>query len=159
MWFLLPHLHLVTLNTNQPQCNNLLVTIFMQFVNKIKWHWPKLYIQHIPTITRRNLGIFNHSICNYIRLCVGCDYFCNYLPTSSNLGKIRLTCDHYLLHPLMWMLLKLYSFVNKPLWPINCICNQILVTNWCTMCIMSMITIHIWSCMVKKFTWTIKNIY
>jgi len=42
-------------------------------------------------LTRRNLGICNHLICDYIQLCVVCDYFCNYLPTSSNLRRI---CDY-----------------------------------------------------------------
>jgi len=42
-------------------------------------------------LTRKKLGICNHLICDYMRLCVVYDYFCNYLPTSSNLGRI---CDH-----------------------------------------------------------------
>jgi hypothetical protein len=49
---------------------------------------------HMPAPSRytgRNVGICNHSICDYMRLCVICDYFCNYLPTSSNLGRI---CDY-----------------------------------------------------------------
>jgi hypothetical protein len=40
------------------------------------------------SITRRNEGICNHPIWNYMQLCVVCDYFCNYLPTSPNLGRI-----------------------------------------------------------------------
>jgi hypothetical protein len=43
------------------------------------------------SITRRTEGICNHPICNYMRLCVVCNYFCNYLPTSPNLGRI---CDY-----------------------------------------------------------------
>jgi hypothetical protein len=47
--------------------------------------------------------------------------------------------DYYLFHHPMWMLLRLYSFMNKPPWPINCMCNQNLITNLCTMCIMGML--------------------
>ncbi len=94
-------------------------------------------------VTKRNVGICNHFICDYMCQCLICDYFCNYLPTSPNWGGFATIlwymCNLYLFHPLMWMLLGLYSFMNKPSWPINCMYNQNLVTNWWTMCIMGMI--------------------
>jgi len=52
---------------------------------------------------------------------------------------LRLMCDYYLFHPPMWMFLRLYSFMNKPPWPINYMCNQNLITNLCIMCIMGML--------------------
>ncbi len=98
-----------------------------------------------PTHTRRNLKICNYLICNYMRLCVVCNYVYNCLPISPNLRKV---CDYtmtnvWLLssHPPIWIFWKLYSFLNKPPWPINCMCNQNFVTNWCTMCIMGTMSI------------------
>jgi len=65
---------------------------------------------------------------------------------------LQLMCDYYLFHSLMWIFLKLYSSVNKPPWPLNWTCNQNLVTNWCTMCILGIISIHIWGCPIKNST-------
>jgi len=35
-----------------------------------------------------------------------------------------LMCNYYLIHPPMWMVIRLYSSMNKPPWPISCMCNQ-----------------------------------
>jgi hypothetical protein len=113
-------------------------------------------------VTRRNVRICSHPICDYMRPCVIYDYFCNYLPTSPNWGRFAtilwVMCNSYFFHPSMWMVLGLYSFLNEPPWPISCMCNQNLVTNWCTMYIMGLINIHIWGCTIKKFTYIIINI-
>jgi len=70
-----------------------------------------------------------------------------------------LMCNYYLLHPFMWMLLGLYSSMNKPPWSISSVCNQNLVTNCCAMCIMGMISIYIWGCTIKKSTYIMIYIY
>jgi hypothetical protein len=106
---------------------------------------------HVKTIgeawlwqgTRKILGTCNHPICDYMWLCIVCNYFCNYLSTSPNLGRI---CDYITTN--VWLLPFSSSYVNasriifihdKPPWPINCMCNKDLVTNLCTMCIMGML--------------------
>jgi hypothetical protein len=81
---------------------------------------------------------------------------CNY---ASFVTRLQLMCNYYILHPLMQMLLGLYLSMNKLQWPISYMCNQNLVANWCTMYIMGMISIHIWGCIIKKFTYIIINIY
>ncbi len=85
-------------------------------------------------LTRRNLGICNHLICDYMWLCVVCDYFCNSLPTSLNLGRI---CDYTMTNVQLLFFsspyvnaFRLYSFKNKPSCPISCISNEKLVTNY-----------------------------
>jgi hypothetical protein len=45
---------------------------------------------------------------------------------------LRLLCNYYIFHIFLWMLLGLYSSMNKPPWPISWMCNQNFVTNWCT---------------------------
>jgi len=63
---------------------------------------------------------------------------------------LRLMCNYYIFHLPTWMFIGLYSFMNKPPWPISWMCNQTFVTNWCTMCTMGMINIHIWGCTIYK---------
>jgi hypothetical protein len=102
--------------------------------------------------TKRNVGICKHPSCDSMRVCLVRDYFCHYLPTSPNLGRI---CNYYFLHPPMCMILKLYSSIDKPPRPINCTYDQNLITNWCIMCIYG----HDTHCTIKKSTYTIINIY
>jgi hypothetical protein len=61
-----------------------------------------------PHPTRKNVGIYNHPICNYMQLCVVCNYFCNYLPTSPKFWSI---CDHTMI---MQLLSSSSSYVNAP---------------------------------------------
>jgi surface polysaccharide O-acyltransferase-like enzyme len=68
-----------------------------------------------------------------------------------------LMCNYYLFIMILCECFKII-FLNKPPWPISCIYNQNLVTNWCTLCIMGMISIHIWGSTIKKSTYTIINI-
>jgi hypothetical protein len=63
---------------------------------------------------------------------------------------LQLMCDYYLFHIFMWMFLGLYSSMNKPPWPISWMCNQNFLTNWCIMCIMGIISIHIRGCTIYK---------
>ncbi len=92
-------------------------------------------------------------------LCVICDCFCNYLLTLSNLGRIwtYIMTNVQLLFssPSYVNASRIYSSMNKLQWPISCMCNQNLFTNWCTMYIMGMISIHIWDCTIKRSTYTI----
>jgi hypothetical protein len=55
-------------------------------------------------------------------------------------------------HLFIWMLLGLYSSMNKFPWSISWMCNQNVVTNWCTM---GMISIHIWVAQFTKSIYTI----
>jgi hypothetical protein len=123
--------------------NNHVKLIFYRFVyNKHKCH-SFICIVWTLIFTRRNMGICNHPICNYMQLCVIYCYFCNYLPTSPNLGRIcnytANMCNYYFLHPPMWMLLRLYLSMNNPPWPISCMCHyikmhpiQLHMTTWYT---------------------------
>ncbi len=143
--------------------------MMIDFVHMYKWYQYEVTFRHKYQIhclrlicwvllfnifIRRNVGICNHFICNYMRLCVVYNYFCNYLPTSPIWGGfatiLLLLCNYYLFHLLMWMLLGLYLSMNKPPWPISWMCNQNFVTNSCTMCIMGMISTHIWGCTIHK---------
>jgi hypothetical protein len=55
---------------------------------------------------------------------------------------LQLMCNYYLFHHPIWMFLRLYSFMNKPPWPISCMCSQNLITNLCTMCFLGMIRVN-----------------
>ncbi len=57
----------------------------------------------VTPCTRRNVRICNHPICNYMQLCVIYDY----LPTSSNLGRI---CDYTATN--VQLLFSLASYAN-----------------------------------------------
>ncbi len=59
------------------------------------------------THTRRNLRICNYPICDYMRLCVVCNYFWNCLPISPNLGKV---CDFTMTN--VWLLSSSSSYMN-----------------------------------------------
>jgi len=96
----------------------------------------------------------------FILFLTTCDYmlFATTFVTTYQLHQIstwfaiilRLMCNYYLLHPPMWMVLRLGSSMIKPPWPSSCTCNQNLITTWCTMYIMGKIRIHIWLVQFKS---------
>jgi hypothetical protein len=90
--------------------------------------------------TKRNVWICNHPICNYMRLYVVSTTFATINQFHQIWGGFAtilwLMYNYYLFYPPMWMLLGLYSSMNKPPWPISYMCNQNFVTNSCTICIM-----------------------
>jgi hypothetical protein len=88
----------------------------LPFKHTLEKNWE--YATNLSTIT-----------CDYVSFVIT---FANSYQLNQILGRVvsilQLMCMYYLLHPLIWIFLKLYSSLNQPPWPISCMWNQNLIT-------------------------------
>jgi hypothetical protein len=106
-----------------------MVVVDIEWIPSTIVHWVPLPFKH--TLEKNWEYAINLStiMCDYVSFVIT---FASSYQLNQNLGRVvtmlQLMCIYYLLHPLIWIFLRLHSSLNQPPWPISCMCNQNLIT-------------------------------